>query len=68
MRDMDKIKRVFSFLANVIGLLNKTITSNKINISKNKKIKMKNNVSENVSVTVKGNEDCEITENSFFKK
>lgn len=65
---MNKIKIFFLLLKKGIRLFIDNVLDNKIKISKNKNVKIKENITENTSIIIQRNDDCEILQNKFIKK
>lgn len=65
---MNKIKIFLSLLLSGAKVVFNKLSSSKIKISKNKKTKIKQNETKNVSIAIQRNDECEISENKFFKK
>lgn len=65
---MIKIKKIFSFILKGIQFVIRKATSNKILIKRNKYIKIIKNESKNVNLNIQRNDECEISENKFFKE
>lgn len=65
---MIKIKKIFTFILKGIQFVIRKSTSNKILIKRNRNIKIIKNESKNVNLNIQRNDECEISENQFFKE
>lgn len=65
---MSRIKKFFSFIVKGIQFVIKKAMSNKIIIKRNRKTKINKNEVKNVNLNIQRNDECEISENQFFKE